>query len=55
LSASLATVNYEFIPSLPDELLIVTGEVVRILSVYSDGWALCANSHNKLGMVPLEC
>ncbi|KAJ7073846.1 hypothetical protein C8F01DRAFT_1098526 [Mycena amicta] len=52
---STATVRYEFIPSLPDELSIVTGEVVRIVAEYDDGWALCANSRNEQGMVPIEC
>ncbi|KAF7295668.1 SH3 domain-containing protein [Mycena indigotica] len=54
-ASGTATVRYEFIPSLPDELSIVTGEVVRVVAEYDDGWALCANSRNEQGMVPLEC
>jgi len=50
-----ATVLYEFIPSLPDELSITTGEVVRVVSEYDDGWALCRNARGDRGMVPLEC
>ncbi|KAJ7171926.1 hypothetical protein C8R46DRAFT_134541 [Mycena filopes] len=50
-----ATVRYEFIPSLPDELSITTGEVVRMVAEYDDGWALCANARGEQGMVPLEC
>ncbi|KAJ6531114.1 hypothetical protein B0H19DRAFT_470393 [Mycena capillaripes] len=50
-----AAVRYEFIPSLPDELSITTGEVVRMLSEYDDGWALCKNGRGEQGMVPLEC
>ncbi|KAF7337871.1 SH3 domain-containing protein [Mycena venus] len=53
--ANAATVRYEFIPSLPDELSITTGEVVRVLSEYDDGWALCKNGRGDQGMVPLEC
>ncbi|KAF7300440.1 SH3 domain-containing protein [Mycena chlorophos] len=53
--ATTALVRYEFIPSLPDELSIVTGETVRIVAEYDDGWALCANAKNDQGMVPLEC
>ncbi|KAJ7286484.1 hypothetical protein C8J57DRAFT_1287779 [Mycena rebaudengoi] len=50
-----ATVRYEFIPTLPDELSITTGENVRVLAEYDDGWALCANLRGEQGMVPLEC
>ncbi|KAJ7264893.1 hypothetical protein B0H12DRAFT_1101329 [Mycena haematopus] len=50
-----ATVRYEFIPSLPDELSITTGEVVRVVAEYDDGWALCKNARGDQGMVPLEC
>ncbi|KAJ6622895.1 SH3 domain-containing protein [Mycena sp. CBHHK59/15] len=50
-----AAVRYEFIPTLPDELSITTGETVRVLSEYDDGWALCANARGEEGMVPLEC
>lgn len=50
-----ATVKCTFIPSLPDELEISTGETVRVLSEYDDGWALCVNSRGEQGMVPLEC
>ncbi|KAJ7766654.1 hypothetical protein B0H16DRAFT_369468 [Mycena metata] len=54
-ASSSATVRYEFIPSLPDELSITTGEVVRLVAEYDDGWALCANARGEQGMVPLEC
>jgi len=54
-SAASATVLYEFIPTLPDELSITTGEIVRVVSEYDDGWALCANARGEQGMVPLEC
>ncbi|KAJ7029371.1 hypothetical protein C8F04DRAFT_42535 [Mycena alexandri] len=54
-AAASATVRYEFIPSLPDELSITTGEIVRVVAEYDDGWALCANARAEQGMVPLEC
>ncbi|KAI0070954.1 hypothetical protein K474DRAFT_1578590, partial [Panus rudis PR-1116 ss-1] len=44
-----------FLPSLPDELHITTGEVVRIVGEFDDGWALCANARGEQGVVPLEC
>ncbi|KAJ7633127.1 hypothetical protein FB45DRAFT_522705 [Roridomyces roridus] len=53
--SSSAAVVYEFIPTLPDELSITTGEVVRVVSEFDDGWALCANTRGEQGMVPLEC
>jgi hypothetical protein len=48
-------VRYEFIPSLPDELSITTGEIVRVVAEYDDGWALCKNGRGDQGMVPVEC
>ncbi|KAJ7191448.1 hypothetical protein GGX14DRAFT_39597, partial [Mycena pura] len=49
------TVRYEYTPDLPDELFIATGEVIRMLSEYTDGWALCENVRGKHGLVPVEC
>lgn len=50
-----AVVKQTFIPALPDELEISTGETIRVLSEYDDGWALCVNLRGEQGMVPLEC
>jgi len=50
-----AIVVSTFIPTLPDELSIVSMETIRILSVYDDGWAYCSNVRGETGMVPLEC
>ncbi|THH28404.1 hypothetical protein EUX98_g5784 [Antrodiella citrinella] len=50
-----AYVKCTFIPTLPDELSITTGELVRVLGEFDDGWALCANTRNDQGVVPLEC
>ncbi|KAJ6542173.1 kinase-like domain-containing protein [Mycena vulgaris] len=49
------TVRYEYAPKLPDELFITTGEVMRMLSEYTDGWALCEDVRGKKGLVPVEC
>ncbi|GJJ12356.1 hypothetical protein Clacol_006597 [Clathrus columnatus] len=51
----LAVVVRTFVPSLPDELNITTGEHVHILMAYDDGWALCSNIRNEQGVVPLQC
>lgn len=50
-----AFVSRAFIPSLPDELSIMGGERIRVLALYDDGWALCANGRGEQGMVPQEC
>ena len=50
-----AHVQYTFIPSLPDELTVSTGETLRVLAEYDDGWGLCVNRMGEQGMVPLEC
>jgi hypothetical protein len=50
-----ALVRYTFIPTLPDELHISSGERVRVLTEYDDGWALCENIAGEQGMVPIEC
>ncbi|KAG5642881.1 hypothetical protein DXG03_001923 [Asterophora parasitica] len=44
-----------FIPTLPDELSISVGEVIRVHAEYDDGWAMCSNARGETGMVPLEC
>jgi len=54
-SPQSAKVKSIFIPTLPDELSISTGEVIRIQVEFDDGWALCSNVRGETGMVPLEC
>lgn len=51
----MAMVKVLYIPTLPDELSITTGEVVHVVKAYDDGWALCANARGEQGVVPLEC
>jgi SH3 domain len=50
-----ALVKMTFVSQLPDELAITPGETLNIRAEFDDGWALCANSRGKQGMVPLEC
>lgn len=54
-SNATVTVISTFITTLPDELAITTGETLRVLAEYDDGWALCLNSRGEQGMVPREC
>ena len=51
----VATIKCSFVPTLPDELSISTGERVRVISQFDDGWALCENGGGEQGMVPQEC
>lgn len=54
-AVEMATVRVLYIPTLPDELSITTGEVVTLIKAYDDGWALCSNARGEQGVVPLEC
>ena len=54
-TTAYAYVRCTFVPSLPDELSITTGEMVRVVGEFDDGWALCANARGEQGVVPLEC
>lgn len=50
-----AMVKCTFVPTLPDELSITTGERIFVVEQYDDGWDLCANVRGERGMVPREC
>jgi len=50
-----AKVVSTFIPTLPDELSITTGEVIQVHAEYDDGGALCSNGRGEMGMAPVEC
>ncbi|RXW11405.1 hypothetical protein EST38_g14450, partial [Candolleomyces aberdarensis] len=51
-SNATVTVTSTFITTLPDELAITTGEALRVLAEYDDGWALCLNSEGGAGDGP---
>lgn len=50
-----AIVVRSFVTSLPDELSISTGHMLKVLQVFDDGWAECTSMDGETGMVPLEC
>lgn len=56
---TLVVVARTFVPSLPDELSIQTGEQVRLISRYDDGWAhverMRSGAGIESGVVPMEC
>ncbi|KAG8934763.1 hypothetical protein FRC01_000444 [Tulasnella sp. 417] len=55
---TLVVVARTFVPSLPDELSIQTGEQVRIISKYDDGWAhveRLRSGAGENGVVPMDC
>ncbi|KAJ7110275.1 hypothetical protein C8R43DRAFT_819392, partial [Mycena crocata] len=49
------TVQYNYLPTLPDELAISIGETLNVLQEYADGWLLCQNNQGEKGMVPGRC
>ncbi|KAI6109629.1 hypothetical protein EDD17DRAFT_1450157, partial [Pisolithus thermaeus] len=51
----IAVIKCTFVPSLPDELSITTGELVRVVDRFDDGWALCENGRGERGMIPQDC
>ena len=50
-----AVVKVVYVPTLPDELSISAGEIVRVIRAFDDGWAMCQNSRGEQGVAPLEC
>jgi hypothetical protein len=58
-TGTLVIVARTFVPTLPDELSIQTGEQVRIVNRYDDGWAhverMKSGAGVESGVVPLEC
>lgn len=48
-------VSRSFLPTLPDELSISTGETLGVLQEFDDGWAECMTLSGEIGMVPLAC
>ena len=55
----LVVVARTFVPSLPDELSIQTGEQVRVINRFDDGWAHVERTRSgagaENGVVPVEC
>jgi hypothetical protein len=48
-------VQATFSSGLPDELAILSGEMLYVLREYADGWVLCQNDKGEQGMVPSRC
>ncbi|KAI6043791.1 hypothetical protein EDC04DRAFT_2647085 [Pisolithus marmoratus] len=61
------TIRRPFTPNMEDELLVSLGDVVRILQVFDDGWALVERtsvntvvtgdlrSQQRRGLIPVDC
>ncbi|RMZ87911.1 hypothetical protein DV736_g4863, partial [Chaetothyriales sp. CBS 134916] len=46
----------DFSPSMDDELELKTGQLIRLLHEYDDGWALCIRlDRSQQGVVPRTC
>ncbi|KAK1816001.1 hypothetical protein LTR12_009598 [Friedmanniomyces endolithicus] len=49
-------VQLDFKPSMEDELELKSGQLVRMLHAYDDGWALCIRmDRSQQGVVPRTC
>ncbi|KAI9886043.1 MAG: coiled-coil domain-containing protein mad1 [Watsoniomyces obsoletus] len=49
-------VQLDFNPSMDDELELRTGQLVRLLHAYDDGWALCIRlDRSQQGVAPRTC
>ncbi|KAL2890292.1 SH3 domain protein [Ceratocystis lukuohia] len=49
-------VKLDFTPSMKDEMELQTGQLVRLLHVYDDGWVLCIRlDRSQQGVVPRTC
>ena len=49
----LETIRRPFFPQMQDELEVNTGDFVRIVQIFDDGWALVQKSGEQ-GLIPLE-
>ncbi|KAL5601035.1 hypothetical protein BROUX41_005864 [Berkeleyomyces rouxiae] len=56
MTAPVHRVKIEFTPSMKDEMALQTGQLVRMLHLYDDGWALCSRlDRSQQGVVPCTC
>lgn len=53
---ALYRVHLDFSPSMPDELAVKAGEIVRLLKEFDDGWCKCVSDDLKReGVLPRTC
>ncbi|RKF73781.1 hypothetical protein GcM1_242039 [Golovinomyces cichoracearum] len=53
---SVYRVQLDFNPSMDDELLLRTGQLVRVLHEFDDGWAMCIRlDSSEQGVCPRTC
>ena len=53
----ILVVKRTFTPDLPDELTIIPGERVRVITIYNDGWCNVRKlgAGGEKGVIPYEC
>ena len=53
----ILVVKRTFTPNLPDELTIIPGERVRVITIYNDGWCNVRKlgAGGEEGVIPYEC
>jgi len=52
---TMVRVKVSFVRSLEDELAIVPGQQLYLVTAYDDGWSLCEDQNQNRGVVPLSC
>jgi len=53
--ARLMKVATSYMPKIDDEIAITTGETVRLVKEYEDGWCFIQRKNSKTGVVPRFC
>ncbi|OBT82182.1 hypothetical protein VE02_09263 [Pseudogymnoascus sp. 03VT05] len=55
-NTSLYRVHLDFSPSMPDELRVRAGEIVKLLKEFDDGWCMCIKEDGSSeGVLPRTC
>ncbi|ELR03897.1 hypothetical protein VC83_01939 [Pseudogymnoascus destructans] len=55
-NANLYRVHLDFSPSMPDELKVRAGEIVKLLKEFDDGWCMCIKEDGSSeGVLPRTC
>ncbi|OBT92519.1 hypothetical protein VE01_09495 [Pseudogymnoascus verrucosus] len=55
-NTNLYRVHLDFTPSMPDELRVRAGEIVKLLKEFDDGWCMCIKEDGSSeGVLPRTC
>ncbi|THU90607.1 kinase-like protein, partial [Dendrothele bispora CBS 962.96] len=51
---SSVVVEFDFTPTRPDELAVISGQTIFVFHSFNDHWSLCKNEDGVTGMVPSD-